>query len=84
MKQNCPTDIFCDNKVAIQIAKNRVMHGRTKHIDTRYHFIRELIKDDQISIMQCGTNEQVADVFTKALPKHKFEFFLEKLGVKEF
>ncbi|XP_039143969.1 uncharacterized mitochondrial protein AtMg00810-like [Dioscorea cayenensis subsp. rotundata] len=81
--QGSPSIIRCDNKAAISIARNPVMHGRTKHIDTRYHFICELMKDGLIDITHCGTNEQVADVFTKALPNHKFEYFRNMLGIRE-
>lgn len=83
-KQLEPTVIFCDNKSAIAIAKNPAMHGRTKHIDTRYHFIRGLIADESLILLHCCTNEQVADVLTKALPIQKHIFLTEQLGVKSF
>lgn len=81
MKFTEPTVIQCDNKSAISITRNPTMHGRTKHIDTRFHFIRDLVCNGEISVVYCSTNEQVADIFTKALPSCKFEYFREALGV---
>ncbi|XP_039142894.1 secreted RxLR effector protein 161-like [Dioscorea cayenensis subsp. rotundata] len=49
-KQSTPSVIVCDNRSAIAIAKNPILHGRTKHIDVRFHFIRDLIKDDAIEV----------------------------------
>lgn len=81
-KQACPTTLMCDNKSAISIARNPILHGRTKHIDTRYHFIRDLIKDGTINIIHCSTLDQVADVFTKGLPNCKFEVLRNMLGMR--
>lgn len=66
-----PTTIHCDNQAAIQIAHNPVHHERSKHIDIRFHFIRNLI-DDRIILQYCPTTKMLADVMTKALngPKH--------------
>lgn len=79
--QQGPTILYCDNRSTISITKNPAMHGRTKHIDLRYHHIRELVADGQIQLNFCGTDEQVADVLTKSLPVYKFERFREKIGV---
>lgn len=81
-KQAYPTTLMCDNKSAILIARNPILHGRTKHIDTRYHFIRDLIKDGTINIIHCSTLDQVADVFTKGLPNCKFEVLRNMLGMR--
>ncbi|XP_039134340.1 uncharacterized protein LOC120271728 [Dioscorea cayenensis subsp. rotundata] len=81
-KQACPTTLMCNNKYAISIARNPILHGRTKHIDTRYHFIRDLIKDGTINIIHCSTLDQVADVFTKGLPNCKFEALRNMLGMR--
>ena len=62
-----PTSIFCDNNSAIQLSKHNVFHRKRKHIDTCYHFIRELVNDGQISLLFCGSKEQLADMFTKQL-----------------
>lgn len=82
--QSEATEIFCDNRSAIAMAKNPAFHGRTKHIDVQHHFIRQLVADGRIMMKFCGTNEQVADIFTKSLPQAKHEFFRSKLGVCNF
>lgn len=82
--QSEPTEIFCDNRSAIAMAKNPAFHVRTKHIDVQHHFIRQLVADGRIMMKFCGTNEQVADIFTKSLPQAKHEFFQSKLGVCSF
>ncbi|XP_071741192.1 probable disease resistance protein At1g61300 [Rutidosis leptorrhynchoides] len=79
-KQDEATQIFCDNKSAIAMAKNPVFHGRTKHIDIKYHFLREVSAKKDIELKYCKTEEQ-ADIFTKALPRPKFEFLRNMLGV---
>ncbi|PNX86396.1 putative LRR receptor-like protein kinase, partial [Trifolium pratense] len=64
-----PTIIYCDNKSAIAMANNPVHHHRTKHIAIKYHFIREANTTKQIQLEYCTTEEQIADIFTKALPR---------------
>ena len=75
------TTIYCDSKSAVAIAKNPVDHGRTKHIKVKYHFIREAEGTHQVSLIHCGSNEQVADIFTKPLPRDKFQHFRTALGM---
>lgn len=53
-KQGNPSVIFCDNRSALSIAKNLILHGRTKHIDTHFHFIWDLMKDEQIDVRHCS------------------------------
>jgi transposase InsO family protein len=81
-KQEAVT-IHCDNKSAIAMAKNPVFHGRTKHIAIKHHFIREAIEDEEVQLSFCKTNDQVADIFTKALPREKFQKLRDALGVQE-
>ena len=81
-KQQDATVMFCDNKSAINIAKNPVHHSRTRHIAIKHHFIREAIEQEEIDLKFCRSEEQVADIFTKALPKEKFYYFREKLGIQ--
>ncbi|KAF2305385.1 hypothetical protein GH714_004872 [Hevea brasiliensis] len=76
-----PTVIWCDNKYAIAIASNPIQHGRTKHIKVKFHFLREAEKSCEIKLLHCKSDEQLADVLTKALPKSKFEEMKKKLGV---
>ena len=61
------TKIYCDSESAIELSKNIVLHGRSKHIDIIYHFIRELVRENEIKIDYCRTEKQVTDIFTKAL-----------------
>ena len=77
-----PVILYIDNKSAIDLAKNPVFHGRSKHIDIRYHFIRECVERGEIVLKHINTNEQRADVLTKALCRAKFEGMRELLGVK--
>lgn len=72
--QSKSTTVFCDNRSAIKLSKNPVMHGRSKHIDVRFHFLRELTKDGTLNLLHCNTQEQVADVMTKPL---KLDMFLK-------
>ncbi|KAK8913814.1 MATE efflux family protein 7 [Platanthera zijinensis] len=58
---------------SIQLAKNPVLHGRSKHIETRYHFLREQVEQKIVEVVYCPTGEQVADIFTKALKAETFD-----------
>jgi hypothetical protein len=71
--QEDPTKIYIDNQSAIALAKNPVYHERSKHIDTRHHFIREHVKNKEVELISCNTNDQIADIFTKPL---KGEIFI--------
>lgn len=83
-KQQEPTVIFCDNNSAINLSKNPVMHSRSKHIELKYHYIRDMVIKKQLSLKYCSTHNQAADVLTKALAKDKFIFFRHKMGVIDF
>lgn len=73
--------IYFDNNGAIQLAKNPIFHGRTKHINIRYHLIRQKLKDNTISIHFIDTNNQKADGLTKPLNRQKFNIFLKQLEI---
>ena len=79
--QRNSTTVYCDNSSAIKLAKNPVMHGRSKHIDVRFHFLRELTKDGTVQLVYCNTQEQVADVMTKPLKLDVFVKLRNLLGV---
>nr|GEW05430.1 retrovirus-related Pol polyprotein from transposon TNT 1-94 [Tanacetum cinerariifolium] len=83
-EQYGPTTIFCENKATIAMTRNPTFHSRTKHIDICFHFIRDLTSKGIIELTYCPTNEQVADVFTKALSQAKHDYFRQKLGVCKF
>nr|GEY84371.1 hypothetical protein [Tanacetum cinerariifolium] len=73
--------IYCDSKSAIAISCNPVRHTRTKHIDVRYHFIKDHVEKGTIDLYFVGTEYQLADLFTKSLPEAQFKFLFEKLGM---
>ncbi|KAB1200325.1 Copia protein [Morella rubra] len=81
--QQGPVEIFCDSKSAIAIAKNPVHHSRTKHIAIKYHFLREVEASGEIKLNFCRSEDQIADIFTKALPRDKFQFLRMMLGVSK-
>ncbi|KAI3782063.1 hypothetical protein L2E82_12095 [Cichorium intybus] len=72
-----------DNKSAIALMKNSVFHGRSKHIDTRFHFIRECVENKQIIVEHVSGEEQKADILTKALPRVKFSEMQYLLGMED-
>ncbi|KAG6521833.1 hypothetical protein ZIOFF_018966 [Zingiber officinale] len=72
-KQEAPITIFCDNNSTIAMTKNPVFHARTKHIELRHHFIRDLVSDKKIQLKFINTNKQLADGFTKAVSSGKIE-----------
>ncbi|MCO5573965.1 hypothetical protein L7F22_027743 [Adiantum nelumboides] len=78
-----PTPILCDNTSAEALAKNPVMHQRTKHIEVREHFIKEKVQSGNISLHHCNTKENIADIFTKALGKELFFNHNSALGMME-
>jgi hypothetical protein len=68
-----------DNQAAIQIATNDTLHTRSKHIDIRYHFIRQILKEGQMKLSYVSTREQEADINTKALDMSTFKYLRERL-----
>ena len=72
--------LYCDNQLAITVAKNDQYHTCTKHIDIHYHFICEMITWNVVEIHYCPTNQMIADIFMKALPVKNFETLPELLG----
>ena len=81
--ENEATKILCDNNSTIQLSKNPVLHGRSKHIAVRFHFLRDLVNEQVVQLKYCNTNEQVADVMTKAVKLDQYEKFRHMLGVVE-
>jgi hypothetical protein len=82
-EQLTSTVIYGDNQGAIALAKNPAFHGRSKHIDTQHHYIREKIADKTIELQYTPTDEQVADGLTKALARPSFERFRDAIGLRE-
>ena len=79
--QKIPTIIFEDNQGAICLSKHPKDHSRTKHIDVKFHYVREGIKNKQIELRYCPTGDMVADSLTKGLPTPSFEKFRSEMGV---
>nr|GEV51008.1 hypothetical protein [Tanacetum cinerariifolium] len=76
--------MYCDNKSAIVLCCNNVQHSRSKHIDIRYHFIKEQVENGVIELYFVNTEYQLANLFTKALGRDRIEFLINKLGMKRF
>ncbi|KAG8474589.1 hypothetical protein CXB51_031229 [Gossypium anomalum] len=73
--------VFCDSQSAIFLTKDQMFHERTKHIDVRYHFVRDIIARGDIVVSKISTHENPADMMTKSLPITKFEHCLDLVGV---
>jgi hypothetical protein len=76
-----PTVIYCDNQSCIKLSENPIFHDQSKHIEIRYHFICDYVQRGAVELQYVSTEEQVADILTKALNLGKFIFFRDKLGV---
>nr|GEW30377.1 uncharacterized mitochondrial protein AtMg00810-like [Tanacetum cinerariifolium] len=76
--------MYCDNKSAIALCCNNVQHSKSKHIDIRYHFIKEHVENGMIKLYFVNTEYQLADIFTKALGRERIEFLINKLGMRSF
>ena len=79
--ENDPTPIFCDNSSTITLSRHNVFHRKRKHIDTHYHFIHELVNNGDITLLSCGSKEQLIDTLTKPLGILAFEFKRNYLGL---
>nr|GEW57573.1 retrovirus-related Pol polyprotein from transposon TNT 1-94 [Tanacetum cinerariifolium] len=74
----------CDNQSAIHLLRNAMFHEKTKHINVRYHFIREIMESKEIEVAKIGTKDNVADAFIKVVLGSKFKYCIEILGVGTF
>ncbi|GJX62631.1 retrovirus-related pol polyprotein from transposon TNT 1-94 [Tanacetum coccineum] len=74
--------LYCDNKSTIALYCNNVQHSRAKHIDVRYHFIKEQMENGISELYFVRTKYQLADIFTKPLPRERFNFLIEKLDMR--
>ena len=80
-KQMHSTPLLIDNTFAIKLENNPKFHNQKKHINTKYHLILHHVEAKTIRLHHCSTNEQIADIFTNALGRDKFERFRMMLGL---
>ncbi|GJZ44695.1 retrovirus-related pol polyprotein from transposon TNT 1-94 [Tanacetum coccineum] len=76
--------MYCDNKSAIALCCNNVQHSQSKHIDIKYHFIKEQVENGVVELYFVRTKYQLAHIFTKALFRERIEFLIDKLGMRSF
>ncbi|MCH82787.1 copia-type polyprotein [Trifolium medium] len=81
LKQQECFKVFCDNSSTIKLSKNPVLHGRSKHIDIRFHFLRNLSCEGAVELVHCSSQNQMADIMTKTLKLETFEKLRQGLGV---
>ncbi|GJR18113.1 retrovirus-related pol polyprotein from transposon TNT 1-94 [Tanacetum coccineum] len=74
--------LYCNNKSAITLCCNNVQHSRATHIDIHYHFIKEQVENGIVELYFVRNEYQLADIFTKPLPRERFNFLIDKLGMK--
>ena len=82
-KQTDPTIIYEDNQAAISIAESPQYHSKTKHIDIKYHYVREKVFDNTIKLIYCPTNNMLADMMTKGLSRDKYTDLRKMTGITE-
>ena len=75
-------DVYSNSKSAIHLAKNQVFHSRTKHIDVRYHFVREILEEEEILLQKIDTKENPADMLTKVVTRAKFKHCLDLVNIQ--
>ena len=80
-EQTEATKIMCDNSSAVSISKNQVFHGRTKNIQIKFYFIRKVKQSNELLLVHCSYENQLADIFTKSLPKERFEDLRQRIDV---
>ena len=84
---SCPQQksikVWIDNKSAIELAKNPVHHERSKHIDVRFHFICEHVKEKNVHLHHVASGDQIADVLTKPLSRNLFDTYKRLMGMKD-
>ena len=70
------TCIFCDNHIWVKLSENPVFHEKSKHIEIKYHYIRDMVQRGVVKLLYVATEEHIADVLTKPLARLKFEYFI--------
>ncbi|PON70046.1 hypothetical protein TorRG33x02_258000 [Trema orientale] len=75
--------LYCDNRSAIRLVENSILHVRTKYVEVHYHFLEEKVLQEKLEICQVETEDQVADLFTKGLNATRFQKFREQLKMNQ-
>jgi hypothetical protein len=75
--------IYCDNQSCVKLSENPVFHDKSKHIEIKYHYIRDMLQRKTVHVQYLSTHEKITYIFTKPLSKTKFEYFCERLGLVE-
>ena len=78
LEANC---IFCDKQTCVKLSENPVFHDKSKNIEIKYHYIRDMVYRGVVKLQYVVMDEQIANVLTKPLARVKFEYFRENLGV---
>ncbi|KAL4354076.1 hypothetical protein GQ457_06G014380 [Hibiscus cannabinus] len=82
LMQEEATEIYCDNQFVVAIAKNPIFHGKTKHFKIKFHFVREVEQNNEITLVHCSSENQLANIRTKPLSKIRFEDLRMQIGVR--
>ncbi|MCO5586434.1 hypothetical protein L7F22_040374 [Adiantum nelumboides] len=80
MAGDAPT-LHCDSQSAIALAQNLIFHAKTKHIEVRYHFIREVLEDKRIQLVKIHTDNNPANLLTKSLASQRFAYYRLLMGM---
>jgi hypothetical protein len=83
IEEKSGTVIMCDNSSTIQLSKNPVFHGKSKHIDVKFHFLRDLVNEGIVELSYCNSQNQIADIMTKPIKLEQLEKLRGMLGVTE-
>ena len=78
-----PITIHCDNQSYVKLYDNPVFHDKSKHIEIKYHYIRDMVQRKTIHVQYLSTHENITDIFTKPLDMTKFKYFCKRLGLVE-
>ena len=81
VKSKSKVKLLVDNKFSIDLARHPTSHGRSKHIETKFHFLRDQVSNERLKLEHCRTKIQFADIFTKALKLERFRELRDLIGI---
>ena len=79
-KESADLVVFCDHRNSMKLTENPTFHSKCKHIDIRHHFVRGIIKSEEVTLSYVSTEEQIADFLTEGLPRAKHTWYIESSG----